>query len=88
MTITKTPEGQATKAVERMSERLQQTEVKAQAFIAKVEEPAPRSVRLQSTLRIPFDLLTRMDKAAVRLGISRSAFIMQAVARELERMGA
>jgi predicted HicB family RNase H-like nuclease len=37
-------------------------------------------------IRIDPELLKRIDNAAKRLGISRSAFIVSTAARELERM--
>jgi predicted transcriptional regulator len=37
-------------------------------------------------IRIDPELLARIDKAARRLGISRSAFIVSSAAKELERM--
>jgi len=66
---------------------------KAEAFIRKSgltaatadDEPAPN--KKQSTVRIPPDLIKRIDKGAARLGISRSAFIVQSAAEKLERMG-
>ena len=67
-------------------------EEKAQAFIGRAgisaaEPEDQRANKKQSTVRIPPDLIKRIDKAAARLGISRSAFIVQSAARELERMG-
>jgi predicted transcriptional regulator len=38
-------------------------------------------------IRIPPELLKRIDEGARRLGISRSAFIVQSAAEKLERMG-
>jgi predicted HicB family RNase H-like nuclease len=37
-------------------------------------------------VRIDPDMLTRIDRAAKRLGISRSAFIVSSAAERLERM--
>jgi hypothetical protein len=37
-------------------------------------------------IRVDPELLARIDKAARRLGISRSAFIVSSAAKELERM--
>jgi hypothetical protein len=66
---------------------------KAEAFIRKAgitpaitdEEGTPN--KKQSTIRIPPDLIKRIDKGAARLGISRSAFLVQSAAEKLERMG-
>jgi predicted transcriptional regulator len=37
-------------------------------------------------IRIPPDLIKRIDRGAKRLGITRSAFIVQSAAEKLERM--
>ena len=61
----------------------------AQAFISgagkHAEEPVQEN-RKPTMIRIPPDLLTRIDRGAKRLGISRSAFIVQSAAEKLERM--
>ena len=82
MPLAKTPDRPAGKS----------TDEKAEAFIKKagatvLETEEPRTNKKQSTVRIPPELIKRIDRAAARLGISRSAFIVQSAARELERMG-
>lgn len=66
-------------------------ERQAEAFIAKAGKPAPDHVpnenRKPTMIRIPPHLLTRIDQGARRLGISRSAFIVQSAAEKLERLG-
>jgi len=66
----------------------------AEAFISKAgqgtgprEEP-DQANKKPTVIRIPPDLLTRIDRGAKRLGISRSAFIVQSAAEKLERMEA
>jgi Ribbon-helix-helix protein, copG family len=66
-------------------------ERKAAAFISRAgqmaEEEAPEHVNKKPTMiRIPPDLLMRIDQGAKRLGISRSAFIVSSAAEKLERM--
>jgi Ribbon-helix-helix protein, copG family len=65
-------------------------EQKAAAFIAKTEksdlDPVPEGNRKPTMIRIPPALLERIDQGAKRLGISRSAFIVQSAAEKLERM--
>jgi hypothetical protein len=66
------------------------TERKAAAFISRAgqgaeEEPAQANKK-PTMIRIPPDLLTRITRGAKRLGISRSAFIVQSAAEKLERM--
>jgi hypothetical protein len=39
-------------------------------------------------VRFPSEMLERMDKAAARLGLNRSAFIVSSTAEKLERMEA
>lgn len=82
MALAKTPDSPTSKT----------RDEKAQAFISRAGVSAAelddqRPNKKQSTVRIPPDLIKRIDKAAARLGISRSAFIVQSAARELERMG-
>jgi uncharacterized protein (DUF1778 family) len=53
----------------------------------QVEEPAaPRQKKLPTMIRIDAGIARRIDQAARRLGISRSAFLVQSAVRELERM--
>lgn len=65
-------------------------EQQAAAFIAKtgkVEPDAePQANRKPIMIRIPPTLLEKIDQGALRLGISRSAFIVQSAAEKLERM--
>ncbi len=61
---------------------------KAEQFIARAGD-APDTTeqnRKPTMIRIPPDLLKRIDTGAKRLGISRSAFIVQSSAEKLERM--
>ncbi len=62
---------------------------KAEAFISRAgkgpDEPEQENKK-PTMIRIPPDLLQRIDKGAKRLGISRSAFIVQSAAEKLERM--
>jgi len=61
----------------------------AEAFISgagKAEETAADQNKKPITIRIDPDILTRVDRAAKRLGISRSAFIISSAAERLERM--
>ena len=70
-----------------------QNDAQAEAFIAKagLHAPAPlpdtaKPPRKPTMIRIPPDLLTRIDAGAKRLGISRSAFIVLSSAEKLERI--
>lgn len=45
-----------------------------------------RKIKAPIMLRIDPDLLSRIDQAATRLGISRSAFIVSGAARQVEAM--
>jgi hypothetical protein len=64
------------------------------AFITKTEATVEAHAPQQSIdqnkkptmIRIDPDLLIRIDRAAKRLGISRSAFIVSSTAEKLERM--
>ena len=58
-------------------------ERQAEAFIVRRAKPANRKPTM---IRIPSALLERIDRGAERLGISRSAFIVQSAAEKLERM--
>ena len=73
-------------------------EKEAEAFISGAGQGRPESVETQQTvveaepnkkpimIRIDPEILQRIDKAAKRLGISRSAFIVSSAAERLERM--
>jgi predicted HicB family RNase H-like nuclease len=67
-----------------------ETEKQALAFIAKAgkeeQETGRDPNRKPTMIRIPPALLERIDFGAKRLGISRSAFIVQSAAEKLERM--
>ena len=61
----------------------------ADAFIAGAGVKATAAVdqhRKPTMIRIPQAILLRIDIGAKRLGISRSAFIVQSAAEKLERM--
>jgi hypothetical protein len=47
---------------------------------------APRQNKEPTMVRIDPEILERIDRAAKRLGISRSAFIVSSAAEKLERM--
>lgn len=65
-------------------------EQQAASFISRAgktpEEEPEQANKKPTMIRIPPDLLTRIDRGAKRLGISRSAFIVQSAAEKLERM--
>jgi Ribbon-helix-helix protein, copG family len=68
---------------------LKPSELRAEAFISGANGAAAADQNKKPTMiRIDPDLLTRIDRAAKRLGISRSAFIVSSAAKELERMEA
>lgn len=80
MAIAKNPESKTQIGKERQAE----------AFISKAGKPIGEEVRENrkpTMIRIPPDLLTKIDTGAKRLGISRSAFIVQSAAEKLERLG-
>lgn len=64
---------------------------RADAFIKKatpvVQEDEATENKKPTMIRIPPDLIKRIGRGAARLGISRSAFIVQSAAEKLERMG-
>ena len=66
-------------------------ETAAEAFIAGAGQgAAPEKQRdankVPTMIRVDPDLLERVDKAAKRLGLSRSAFMVSSAAEKLERM--
>jgi hypothetical protein len=61
-------------------------EKRAEAFISKAGKEPEQGNKKPTMIRIPPDLLTRIDRGAKRLGISRSAFIVQSAAEKIERM--
>ena len=65
-------------------------ERQAEAFISKAGKLSDEDVRENrkpTMIRIPPNLLIRINEGAKRLGISRSAFIVQSAAEKLERLG-
>lgn len=60
------------------------TDAHAARFIADIEKPAERDKRVQTTMRFDPDLLKRVDVAAKRRGISRSAWIQYTVSKALD----
>lgn len=61
----------------------------AEAFISKASQEAAepeQANRKPTMIRIPPDLLVRIDRGAKRLGITRSAFIVSSAAEKLDRM--
>jgi len=64
-------------------------ESKAEAFISGADstDEADRNKK-PTMIRVDPELLARIDRAARRLGISRSAFIVSSAAEKLERMEA
>jgi hypothetical protein len=64
-------------------------ERQAEAFISGAGNrptEAARENRKPTMIRIPPDILKRIDTGAKRLGVSRAAFIVQSAAEKLERM--
>jgi hypothetical protein len=80
MAIAKNPKRLRSASVER----------KAEDFISRVEHGRDETNenRKPTIVRITPDLMQRIDRAAKRLGLSRSAFIASAAAEKLERMEA
>jgi hypothetical protein len=62
--------------------------ITADGFIAKAGKGVGGAVKKPMLLRFTPEMFNRIDQAAKRLGITRSAFIYQSTARELERMEA
>jgi Ribbon-helix-helix protein, copG family len=67
--------------------RSESAENKAEMFISGADsaDGADRNKK-PTMIRVDPDLLARIDRAARRLGISRSAFIVSSAAEKLERM--
>ena len=64
-------------------------ERKAEEFIARVDHEQGDEAaenRKPTIVRFKPELMRRIDRAAQRLGLSRSAFIASAAAEKLERM--
>lgn len=80
MAIAKNPKRNTTRVGER----------EAQAFISGAGQASAavqdRQLKEPIMVRVAPDLLSRIDAAAKRLGISRSAFIVSSTAERLERM--
>ena len=67
--------------------RFADTERKAEDFISGADGTEDKPQNKQPTMiRVDPGLLVRIDRAARRLGISRSAFIVSSAAEKLERM--
>jgi hypothetical protein len=64
------------------------SEQKAEAFISDAGQPphVESANRKPVMLRIPADLLPRIDRAAKRLGLTRSGFLVSSAAERLQRM--
>jgi hypothetical protein len=63
------------------------TEKRAEDFITKAgTDTGVNGNRKQTAIRVPPDLLPRIDRAAKRLGISRSAFLVISAVEKMERM--
>ncbi len=56
----------------------------AEQFIAAASEPPVETRKIMTTLRFDTDLLARIDAAAKRRGVSRSAWIQYNLSRVLE----
>ncbi|HRD68310.1 MAG TPA: CopG family transcriptional regulator [Candidatus Competibacter sp.] len=56
----------------------------AEQFIAAASEPAAEPRKVTTTLRFDAELLARIDAAAKRRGVSRSAWILYNLSRALE----
>ncbi len=56
----------------------------AEQFIAAASEPSAESHKVTTTLRFDAELLARIDAAAKRRGVSRSAWILYNLSRTLE----
>ncbi len=66
------------------------TERRADAFISgagRATDSETSENKKPVMIRIAPEMLDRIDRAAKRLGISRSAFIVSSAAERLERMG-
>jgi hypothetical protein len=77
-------------AIVKNPKRLQSASVerKAEEFISRVghEQDETGENRKPTIVRFKPELMRRIDRAAERLGLSRSAFIASAAAEKLERM--
>lgn len=56
----------------------------AEQFIAAASEPSAELRKVTTTLRFDAELLARIDAAAKRRGVSRSAWILYNLSRALE----
>ena len=56
----------------------------AEQFIAAASEPEAEPRKVTTTLRFDAELLARIDAAAKRRGVSRSAWILYNLSRALE----
>ena len=73
-------------AIAKKPNRLQPatTEAQASRFIESAGKPAERAPRAATTVRFDAELLARIDSAAKRRGISRSAWIHYTLSRALD----
>ena len=76
-------------AIAKKPNRLQPaiTEEQASRFIEGARKPAERAPRAATTVRFDAELLARIDSAAKRRGISRSAWIHYTLSRALDEDG-
>lgn len=83
MAIAKKPNSKTTTADE---ERVTAFITKSSGLQSEPEQEPESGNRKPTMIRIPPALLKRIDEGAKRLGISRSAFIVQSAAEKLEGM--
>lgn len=80
MAIAKNPK----RSTDASSDRQAEAFISGAGNVVAADERDPNKKPIQ--VRIDPDILTRIDRAAKRLGISRSAFIVSSAAEKLERM--
>ena len=93
MSITKKPKKSTSDIESAINDRMYEEETKAEAFIAgasetpvKVSSPkAPKTERQPILIRFDPNLLKKLENAAQRRGISRSAWIQYVVSVALEK---
>jgi predicted HicB family RNase H-like nuclease len=84
MAIAKKPNSKTTETAD--EERAKAFITKSGALQTEPEQEPTEGNRKPTMIRIPPALLKRIDEGAKRLGISRSAFIVQSAAEKLEAM--
>ena len=84
MVITKTTERPTGQTKEQQAEAFIKKAALAKPEPQPEDQPTPN--KKPTMIRIPPDLIKRIDRGAKRLGITRSAFIVQSAAEKLERM--